>query len=126
MSKTPETGVEVNEGTDYDLRAARVVAQQPNKTRWGYFWDTLDKSPEERKFLFKLDTGLLTVTCLGMLPCRYSLDVLTGTHPQDSSSSTSIKPTSIMPSSLACMSSAAVLTITLCMHPRTVADNFCK
>jgi hypothetical protein len=29
-----------------------------------YRWDTVDKSPEERKFLFKLDAALLTVASL--------------------------------------------------------------
>ena len=31
------------------------------KRRWvSYIWDSLDKSPEERKFLFKLDSAVLT------------------------------------------------------------------
>ena len=30
-----------------------------------YLWDTLDKSPEERRFLFKLDAVLLTFASLG-------------------------------------------------------------
>lgn len=30
-----------------------------------YRWDTVDKSPEERKFLFKLDAALTTVASLG-------------------------------------------------------------
>lgn len=73
MSKTPETSVEVDDGTNYELRAARVVAQQPVQTRRSYFWDTLDKSPEERRFMFKLDAGLLTITCLGTLhPCPFT------------------------------------------------------
>lgn len=39
------------------------------------FWDTFNKSPEERKFLFKIDTALLTLASLGMcfmyLGCTY-------------------------------------------------------
>jgi hypothetical protein len=36
------------------------------KRRWAtYFWDTFDKSEEERRFLFKLDTALLTFACVG-------------------------------------------------------------
>ncbi|EGR44881.1 uncharacterized protein TRIREDRAFT_69563 [Trichoderma reesei QM6a] len=36
------------------------------KRRWiSYIWDTLDKSPEERRFLFKLDAVLLTFASLG-------------------------------------------------------------
>ncbi|KIW13588.1 hypothetical protein PV08_08777 [Exophiala spinifera] len=65
MSKTPDTSVESDDSTNYELRAARVVAQNPVQTRRSYFWDTLNKSPEERRFLFKLDAGILTITCLG-------------------------------------------------------------
>lgn len=37
------------------------------KRNWrSYVWDTLDKSPEERRFLFKLDFALLTFASLGM------------------------------------------------------------
>ena len=40
-----------------------VISQR----RWiNYLWDTLDKSPEERRFLFKLDAALLTFASLGM------------------------------------------------------------
>jgi ACS family pantothenate transporter-like MFS transporter len=41
--------------------------QKPRKRGFNLLWDTLDKSPEERKFLFKLDTGFLTIACLGTL-----------------------------------------------------------
>ena len=35
---------------------------------WKHFvWDSLDKSPKERRFLLKLDLTLLTLGCLGML-----------------------------------------------------------
>ncbi|KAF4952430.1 hypothetical protein FSARC_12647 [Fusarium sarcochroum] len=37
----------------------------PPKTWRSYIWDTLDKSPEERKFLFKLDAVVLTLASLG-------------------------------------------------------------
>ncbi len=30
-----------------------------------FVWDTLDKSPKERRFLLKLDLTLLTLGCLG-------------------------------------------------------------
>lgn len=43
-----------------------VVIQENVKRKWqSYVWDTLDKSPEERKFLFKLDFALLTFASLG-------------------------------------------------------------
>ncbi|PKY01125.1 putative MFS transporter Liz1/Seo1 [Aspergillus campestris IBT 28561] len=36
------------------------------KRRWvSYIWDTFDKSPEERRLLFKLDTAILTFASLG-------------------------------------------------------------
>ncbi|KFZ24076.1 hypothetical protein V502_01452 [Pseudogymnoascus sp. VKM F-4520 (FW-2644)] len=56
MSDTKETGV-THEPT--------VQVLHP-KRRWvSYFWDTLDKPKEERRFLFKLDAALLTFACLG-------------------------------------------------------------
>ncbi|KAF7563921.1 hypothetical protein G7046_g184 [Stylonectria norvegica] len=41
------------------------IQKVPNTTWKSYFWDTLDKSPEERKFLFKLDAVILTFASLG-------------------------------------------------------------
>ena len=41
------------------------VQAKPKLTWKSYVWDTFDKSPEERKFLFKLDAVLLTFACLG-------------------------------------------------------------
>lgn len=36
------------------------------KRNWrSYVWDSLDKSPEERRFLFKLDAAVLTFASLG-------------------------------------------------------------
>jgi hypothetical protein len=47
----------------------RVIVDNLQKTpkrKWlSYIWDTLDKSPEERKLLFKLDTAILTFASLG-------------------------------------------------------------
>jgi ACS family pantothenate transporter-like MFS transporter len=44
-----------------------TVAKDPTLTQtWrSYVWDTLDKKPKERRFLFKLDAIVLTVACLG-------------------------------------------------------------
>ena len=48
---------------------AEVVIQENVRRKWqSYVWDTLDKSPEERKFLFKLDFALLTFASLGTTP----------------------------------------------------------
>ena len=44
-----------------------IVIHKEIKRSWrSYVWDTLDKSPEERHFLFKLDFALLTFASLGM------------------------------------------------------------
>ncbi|EPE06989.1 pantothenate transporter liz1 [Ophiostoma piceae UAMH 11346] len=45
--------------------AERLVSEKPKQTWRSNLWDTLDKSPEERKFLFKLDTIVLTFASLG-------------------------------------------------------------
>lgn len=45
--------------------AIEVVPKEIPKKWAGYIWDTLDKSPEERKFLFKLDAAILTFASLG-------------------------------------------------------------
>ena len=47
-------------------RAQIVIAEKPKRKWQSYIWDTFDKSPEERKFLFKIDTALLTLASLGM------------------------------------------------------------
>lgn len=45
---------------------ADAVIQEHVQRKWqSYLWDTFDKSPEERKFLFKLDFALLTFASLG-------------------------------------------------------------
>lgn len=41
------------------------VDEKPKHTWRFYFWDSLDKSPEERRFLFKLDAVVLTFASLG-------------------------------------------------------------
>jgi MFS transporter, ACS family, pantothenate transporter len=56
--------------TEDDVRAEQVAAlvvQEKPKKRWvSYIWDTFDKSPQERRFLFKLDAAILTFASLGM------------------------------------------------------------
>ncbi|KAI0405268.1 MFS general substrate transporter [Xylaria palmicola] len=42
-----------------------IISATPKRTWRSYFWDTFDKSPEERRFLFKLDAVLLTLGSLG-------------------------------------------------------------
>lgn len=41
------------------------VESSPKRTWRSYFWDTFDRSPEERRFLFKLDAVILTFASLG-------------------------------------------------------------
>ena len=51
---------------------AEVVIQEHVQRKWqSYLWDTLDKSPEERRFLFKLDFAILTFASLGALPTTF-------------------------------------------------------
>ncbi|QKX57135.1 uncharacterized protein TRUGW13939_04243 [Talaromyces rugulosus] len=43
-----------------------AIIQKEVKRKWtSYIWDTFDKSPEERRLLFKLDTAILTFASLG-------------------------------------------------------------
>jgi hypothetical protein len=44
-----------------------VIKETPKRNWRSYIWDSLDKSPEERKFLFKLDSAVLTFASLGYL-----------------------------------------------------------
>lgn len=46
-----------------------AVIQEKIQKKWtSYIWDTLDKSPQERRFLFKLDLAVLTFASLGIQP----------------------------------------------------------
>lgn len=42
-----------------------VVQKEPKRKWVSYIWDTFDKSPEERRLLFKLDSAILTFASLG-------------------------------------------------------------
>lgn len=44
-----------------------IVQSKPKRTWRSYIWDSLDKSSEERRFLFKLDAFILTFASLGYL-----------------------------------------------------------
>ncbi|OIW34138.1 MFS general substrate transporter [Coniochaeta ligniaria NRRL 30616] len=46
-------------------RVVHLVKEQPKPSWKSYLWDTFNKSPEERRFLFKLDAVLLTFASLG-------------------------------------------------------------
>lgn len=51
--------------SDSSIQDAAPVSKIPIKTWRSYVWDTFDKSPEERRFLFKLDAVILTFASLG-------------------------------------------------------------
>ncbi|KAH8910348.1 MFS general substrate transporter [Coniochaeta sp. PMI_546] len=46
-------------------QVTRLIKEQPKPSWKSYLWDTFNKSPEERRFLFKLDAVLLTFASLG-------------------------------------------------------------
>ncbi|RJE27025.1 transporter [Aspergillus sclerotialis] len=50
----------------HGVKPAIDLVQETPKRKWvSYIWDTFDKSPEERKLLFKLDSAILTFASLG-------------------------------------------------------------
>ncbi|MCJ1401789.1 hypothetical protein MMC11_005006 [Xylographa trunciseda] len=59
------TQTETLEVSSMDDMADGVVEQKVKRKWQSYIWDSLDKSPAERRFLFKLDGALLTFACLG-------------------------------------------------------------
>ena len=57
--------VTVTEAPAHNNPAENLVQKTPKRKLVSYLWDTFDKSPEERAFLFKLDAALLTFASLG-------------------------------------------------------------
>jgi MFS transporter, ACS family, pantothenate transporter len=51
--------------TSSDEDLSSPVQANPKRKWQSYIWDTLDKSPEERRLLFKLDAAVLTFATLG-------------------------------------------------------------
>jgi MFS transporter, ACS family, pantothenate transporter len=59
-------------GDELDVEPHGLVIKKEVKRKWvSYIWDTFDKSPEERRFLFKLDAALLTLASLGLFATLY-------------------------------------------------------
>lgn len=64
-------GVKVDNGPDspsdesIPSSPTGLIQPKPKRTWQSYVWDSLDKSPEERRFLFKLDAAVLTFASLG-------------------------------------------------------------
>lgn len=48
-----------------EISSTEILQTVPKRTWKSYLWDTFDKSPEERRFLFKLDAALMTLASLG-------------------------------------------------------------
>lgn len=59
MTKSQVTDAQVRE------HAGEVIHVVPRRRWYSYIWDTFDKSPEERKFLFKVDAAILSFASLG-------------------------------------------------------------
>ena len=57
--------IENVESYDHQNRAEHLIAEAPRRRWQSYIWDSLDKSPEERKLIFKIDCSLLIIACLG-------------------------------------------------------------
>jgi hypothetical protein len=52
-------------GSEEAAAPSSIIKETPQKKWTSYLWDTFDKSPEERRFLFKLDAAILTFASLG-------------------------------------------------------------
>ena len=66
MAKFDDQEVQVQQ------QAVEVIDAEPKRKWQSYIWDSLDKSPEERHFLFKLDLAVLTFASLGELESKLS------------------------------------------------------
>jgi hypothetical protein len=67
-SKDATQQVEIVERAETQGTEARIdalVAKTPKRKWVSYIWDSLDKSPEERRLVLKLDCALLTFASLG-------------------------------------------------------------
>jgi ACS family pantothenate transporter-like MFS transporter len=59
----PQSIVRAATSSEEDL--SDPVHAKPKRKWQSYIWDTLDKPPEERRLLFKLDAAVLTFATLG-------------------------------------------------------------
>ncbi|OCT50064.1 Pantothenate transporter liz1 [Cladophialophora carrionii] len=59
----PQSIVKATTRSEEDL--SDPIQAKPKRKWQSYIWDTLDKSPEERRLLFKLDAAVLTFATLG-------------------------------------------------------------
>jgi ACS family pantothenate transporter-like MFS transporter len=63
-----EKNVVLNEDAVETASDQGVIQLKPQKKWTSYFWDTFDKSPQERRFLLKVDAAILTFASLGKCP----------------------------------------------------------
>ncbi|EXJ62032.1 hypothetical protein A1O7_02465 [Cladophialophora yegresii CBS 114405] len=58
-------GIIVGATTRSEEDLSNPIQAKPTRKWQSYIWDTLDKSPEERRLMFKLDAAVLTFATLG-------------------------------------------------------------
>lgn len=67
LDDSPNMGRPPPDTAGVNQHAEEVIQDKPKRSWKSYVWDTFDKSPEERRFLFKLDAAVLTFASLGYL-----------------------------------------------------------
>jgi ACS family pantothenate transporter-like MFS transporter len=70
-----EKNVVLNESAAETASDPGVIQLKSQKKWTSYIWVTFDKSPQERRFLFKVDAAILTFASLGkclMKPLTFS------------------------------------------------------
>jgi ACS family pantothenate transporter-like MFS transporter len=65
LTETVRGGQDHPVTSDSEASVVAVLQDTPKRSWKSYVWDTFDKSPEERRFLFKLDCALMTLASLG-------------------------------------------------------------
>ena len=65
IERSDTKNLESNLTMSAEARTEMLVAEVPKRKWQSYIWDSFDKSPEERRFIFKLDSALITMACLG-------------------------------------------------------------
>lgn len=96
----PSTATVETRAVDY---SSEVIQKNPKKRWVSYIWDTFDKSPEERRLLFKLDAAILTFASLGKTAWMQISSIVNLTLRKVISSSTWTRSTLTMPLSLECL-----------------------
>jgi ACS family pantothenate transporter-like MFS transporter len=66
MASDEKNAAGLNEPAVEEREDSGIIQLKPQKKWTSYLWDTFDKSPKERRFLFKVDAAILTFASLGM------------------------------------------------------------